>query len=233
MTAVFAPNNYNFFPLGTDALTVEFGNAISVELNEKAVRLAKYFEENRFAGFIETVPAYASVTVFYDPSQVRRNFPEFTTAFEAVRKLAENALQNLSKSTLTEPQFVEIPVDFSAAVALDLDFVAAHSDLSTAEVIEIFTAAVYRVFMLGFLPAFAYMGEVSEKIAAPRKSAPRLVVPQGSVGIAGRQTGIYPFDSPGGWQIIGRTGFQLFTPLETNPCALAAGDLVKFYALNR
>ncbi len=225
--------SYRIFPLGTDALTIDFGNEISLELNDKSVNLAEYLEKNRFEGLREIVPAFASVTIFYDVFTVRKNFVEFETAFEAVSKLAENALQNALDKRHSTSRLIEIPVDIGDEFALDLEFVAAHNNLTKAKVIEIFTAATYRVFMLGFMPAFAYMGEVSEQIAAPRKSSPRLLVPKGSVGIAGRQTGIYPFDSPGGWQIIGKTRFELFTPQTENPCALRAGDLVKFYASNK
>ncbi len=224
---------FKIFPLGIDALSVEFGNEISFRLNDKAVNLAEYFKEKRFAGLIETVPAYASLTVFFDVFKVRKNFPEFATAFEAVKNLIENSLQNSAKLRKSKPRLIEIPVNFSKEFALDLDFVAAQNNLTKEQAVEIFTEKTYRVFMLGFMPAFAYMGEVDERIAAPRKQTPRLIVPKGSVGIAGRQTGIYPFDSPGGWQIIGRTDFELFTPRIENPCALKAGDLVKFYASDK
>ena len=220
---------FRIFSLGDGALTVEFGNEISLELNERTVNLARYFDENPFAGFIETVPAYASLTVFYDVYTVRKHFPDFPTAFDAVRDLIELALQNSAEFAKTTPRLIEIPVDFSKDFALDLDHVASINQLTPPKVLEIFTKATYRVFMLGFMPGFAYMGEVDERIAAPRKQSPRLVVPRGSVGIAGRQTGIYPFDSPGGWQIIGKTDFELFTPDAENPCALEAGDLVKFH----
>jgi len=233
MSAIFNQNTPKFFPLGDNALTIEFGNEISPELNEIAVRLARYFAEKPFVGLIEIVPAYASVSVFYDIFTVRKNFSEFPTAFEAVKNLAENALQNLEATNENRARLIEIPVNFSKESALDLEFVASLNNLSPEKVIEIFTSQTYRVFMLGFMPAFAYMGEVDARIAAPRKQTPRLIVPKGSVGIAGRQTGIYPFDSPGGWQIIGKTDFGLFTPNAENPCALEAGDLVKFYYSNQ
>lgn len=226
------PESYKIFPLGVDALTIEFGNEISVESNNRVVQLARSLERDRFAGFLETVPAYSSLTVFYDVFAVRKNRPNYANAFATVKDFVENALKNLEKINSDKPRLIEIPVDFSNEYALDLETVADRNDLTKEQVVEIFTAKVYRVFMLGFLPAFAYMGKVDERIAAPRKSSPRLIVPQGSVGIAGRQTGIYPFDSPGGWQIIGRTNYELFTPHAENPCALQAGDSVKFYATN-
>jgi inhibitor of KinA len=224
--------DFRTFPLGENALTVEFGNSISLELNEKAVNLANYFAKNPFAGLIETVPAYASLTIFYDVFAVRKNFASNSTAFETVRVFVENALRNLQNKLVLTPRTVEIPVDFSREFALDLALVAEMNRMTEEKVIELFTSKIYRVFMLGFLPGFAYMGEVDEKIAAPRKKSPRTLVPKGSVGIAGRQTGIYPSDSPGGWQIIGKTRFELFTPESKNPCVLQAGDLVKFYAEN-
>lgn len=223
-------NEVKIFPLGLDALTVEFGNEISVALNRKVLKLSRYFQENQFEGFVETVPAYASLTIFYDVLAVKKKFPDFATAFAAVKSLVENALANLTDLPESEPRLIEIAVAFDKESALDLEFVAEVSNLSPQEVVEIFTAKTYRVFMVGFLPGFAYMGEVDNRIAAPRKASPRLKVPKGSVGIAGRQTGIYSLDAPGGWQIIGRTAQELFTPAAKNPCLLQTGDLVKFVA---
>ncbi len=221
--------SFKIFPLGDASLTVEFGNKISAELNNRVVNLAAFFDVNPFPGFVETVPAYASLSVFYDVSIVRKNFPDFSTAFEAIKNITENALQNLDPLQENKPRLVEIPVCFDAGYALDLDSVAALNNLKAGNVIRIFLAATYRVYMLGFLPGFAYMGEVDERIAAPRKTSPRLKVPKGSVGIAGRQTGIYSIESPGGWQIIGKTNVELFTPEAESPTFLRAGDNVKFY----
>ena len=221
--------NYQIFPLGDAGLTVEFGNEISAELNNRVINLAGFFDKNPFPGFVEIVPAYASLSVFYDVSIVRKNFPDFPTAFEAIKNFTENALQNPGNLEENKPRQVEIPVCFDPGHALDLDSVAALNNLSAGDVIKIFLAATYRVYMLGFTPGFAYMGEVDQRIAAPRKTAPRLRVPKGSVGIAGRQTGIYSLESPGGWQIIGKTNVELFTPEAESPTFLQAGDNVKFY----
>jgi inhibitor of KinA len=218
------------FPLGDAALTVDFGNEISLELNKKVLRLARFIEKNQFTGFIETVPAYSSLSVFYDALKIRREFPEFKTAFAAVKNFIENALQNLSELPQNKPRLIEIPVDFAERHALDLEFVASFNNLEKSEVIEIFTSKIYRVFLLGFLPGFAYMGELDSRIAAPRKDAPRQKVPKGSVAIAGRQTGIYSLESPGGWQIIGKTELEMFTPENENPTFLQAGDSMKFYS---
>ncbi len=221
------------FSLGDNALTIDFGNEISVELNERVLTLAQIFDKNSFAGFVEIVPAYSSLTVFYDVFKVRKNFPKFLTAFEAVKNFVENNLESLDKLEKAESRVVEIPVCFDREFALDLDFVASENNLANQEVVEIFLGRTYRVFMLGFLPGFAYMGEVDRRIATPRKTSPRLKVPKGSVGIAGTQTGVYPLASPGGWQIIGKTNVELFTPNNKKPTFLKAGDTVKFYSQNQ
>lgn len=217
------------FPLGENALTVDFGNEISVELNTEVLRLAAAVEQKTFPGLIETVPAYSSLTVFYDVFTVRKNFPEFDTAFDAIKFFVENSLKNLDEMATAEQRTVKIPVSFDEESAPDLETVAAHNDLTKEKVIEIFLAGTYRVFMLGFLPGFSYMGELDERIATPRRQTPRTRVEKGSVGIAGRQTGIYSLASPGGWQIIGRTPIELFTPEAETPTVLQAGDLVEFY----
>lgn len=221
-------NEIRMFPLGDSALTVEFGNVISTELNKKAIALADLFEQSPFPGLIECVPAYASTTVFYDLAAVRRNFPNFTSAFEAVKSLASAALSDLIDGKTETPQTHTIPVHFDDASALDLKFVSETSGLSRNEVIYTFTERTYRVFMIGFLPGFPYMGEVDDRIAVPRKESPRMLVPKGSVGIAGKQTGIYPLASPGGWQVLGRTDVEMFTPNSEHPSFLRSGDMVRF-----
>lgn len=219
------------FPLGDSALTVEFGNEISETINKKAIALADRIETTGFPGFIESVPAYASTTIFYDLIEVRRRFTQYPTAFDAVNAQLENALKTLADSTAKAPRLVEVPVHFDTESALDLDFVAHEAGLSQTEVIDIFTSTTYRVFMLGFLPGFTYMGEVDKRIAVPRKLTPRTLLPKGSVGIAGKQTGIYSLESPGGWQIVGRTDVEMFTPDADQPSLLQPGDEVKFIAI--
>ncbi|HJS50272.1 MAG TPA: 5-oxoprolinase subunit PxpB [Pyrinomonadaceae bacterium] len=216
------------FPLGENALTVEFGNEISLDLNRKAIDLAEHFQNEPFPGLIETVPAYASTTVFYDPTIVRRAFRENPSAFDAVRSLAEMAACTVVQRPVNEKRVVDIPIIIDRASAPDLNFVSEFSGLPVDEVISTFVDRTYRVYMLGFLPGFPYMGEVDERIAAPRKQTPRVKVTRGSVGIAGKQTGIYSLESPGGWQIIGRTEMEIFDPVKERPCALQPGDEVRF-----
>lgn len=228
-----AMNNYKIFPLGENALTIDFGNKISVKLNEKVLQFDEFLAQNSFSGFVESVPAYGSLTVFYDVIAVKKTFSAFPTAFEAVKNFIENALPKLSEKDFSASRLVEVPVCFADEFAPDLDFVAECNNLKKQEVIEIFTSQTYRVFMIGFLPGFAYMGEISEKIFAPRRKTPRTKVEKGSVGIAGRQTGIYSLESPGGWQIIGKTSLELFTPEAEIPTLLKAGDSIKFRDVSR
>ena len=217
------------FPLGDSAITIDFGNEISPALNTRAIALASYIGSNPFPGLIEAVPAYSSVAVFYDLQRVRNDFPGFH-AFEAVEKVVRRALEQSFESDIATTQIIEIPTDFSDDAALDLDVIAEYGGVSREGAIDLFTSKTYRVYMLGFLPGFTYMGEVDDRIAVPRKGTPRTKVRKGSVGIAGSQTGIYPFESPGGWQIIGRTNVEIFTPQSEPPCLLKPGDQVRFVA---
>ena len=223
---------YKIFPICENALTIDFGNTISVELNNKVLQLVDSIKQTNFAGFIETVPAYSSLTIFYDLITVRKTFRDFPNAFSAVRDFVETALNNLSKNEKIQPCLVEIPVCYDEKFAIDLDFVAENSKLSKDEVIKIHTSKEYRVFMIGFLPAFAYLGEIDERISTPRKTSPRTNIEKGSVGIAGNQTGIYPLDSPGGWQIIGKTPLEMFQPKNEQISLLRTGELVKFYQIS-
>jgi inhibitor of KinA len=216
------------FPLGDSAVTVEFGNEISLDLNREAIALSEHFESNPFPGFRETVPAYSSTTIFFDPQQVRKSFAPGSSAFEFVRRLAEQAAGELSYSEQSGRAPVDVRVIFDSDSSLDLEEVSEFAGLDPDEVISLFLERTYRVFMIGFLPGFAYMGEVDDLIAVPRKHTPRTKVPAGSVGIAGKQTGIYPLDSPGGWQIIGRTEMKMFDPDSDPSCPLRSGDSVKF-----
>lgn len=221
------PHDIRVFPLGDGALTVELGNVISPEVNERAVALAAYLDSNRFPGYIESIPAYSSVSVIYDVVEVHRAFSGFQNAFTAVREAVMDAYR-LAGSNGVAGQRVEIPVNFASEHGPDLGYVAERSGLTCNEVIDIFLGKEYRVYLLGFLPGFAYMGEVDARIATPRHETPRTTVPKGSVGIAGRQTGIYSLSSPGGWQIIGVTDMQLFRPENNVPSLLGPGDTVRF-----
>ncbi len=207
------------FPLGDSAATIEFGNEISAGFNSRSLSLAKALSSNPFAGMNEAVPAYASVTVYFNTR---------STQFETVKSEIATRLSSLPTDKPNALRIIEIPILISAKTSPDLDRVGSFAHLTVDQVLEIFLSKIYRVHMLGFLPGFAYMAEVDDRIAAPRLVTPRTKVPKGSIGIAGRQTGIYPLESPGGWNIIGRTDLQMFDPESDNPCLLKPGDEVRF-----
>jgi inhibitor of KinA len=216
---------FQIFPLSDSAITISFGNIIDEEINDFVMKLYHFCSENPFEGMKEVMPAYASLTVFYDVLIVRKSNHQAKTAFEFVANYLNENLQNVDNKQTNEPNLVQIPVNYNGQ---DLSFVAEYNQLSIEEVINIHTSPIYRVFMMGFLPGFAYMGGLDTRISTPRKSTPRTKVPAGSVGIAGNQTGIYPSESPGGWQLIGQTTLKLYTPNAPSITLLKAGDLVKF-----
>lgn len=214
------------FPLGIDALTIDLGNVISEDVNDRVLSIERAIIASPFEGFVETVPAFASLTVFFDPLRIERG-PR-----SSALSVVESHLRDVARRSIAEPTDGStrvIAVDFRDAP--DLEEMSDRIDLSPDEIVSIFLSREYRVFMLGFLPGFAYMGEVDERIAMPRKATPRTRVEKGSVGIAGRQTGIYPVDSPGGWQIVGRTDLELFDRDKEAPALLKPGDRVRFEAV--
>jgi inhibitor of KinA len=224
---------YELIALGDCAVIIRLGNEIDVETNQIVRHVSEYLEDRPFVGFIECVPSFAAVAVHYDPLLVRksRNAAELqhTTIFETV---CTRLKAYLSNERLTEADLptrtIEIPVCYGGEHGPDLSFVAEHNGLSENEVISIHSAGSYLVHMLGFAPGFPYMGGMSEKIAAPRHRTPRTSTPQGSVGIAGNQTGVYSIATPGGWQLIGRTPLALFRPQDDIPSLLRPGDRVRF-----
>ena len=206
-------------PQGDSCVTLQFDAGIDPAINAQCIAIAGELGRRQYAGIRDIVPAYNGVTVHFDPRAADR-----TTIQHDLTQLAGS---NLPGAAL-DGELVTIPVTYGGAAGPDLHDVASFAGCSEADVVRLHTGANYRVFMLGFLPGFAYMGQVDVRIAMPRLAAPRLVVPAGSVGIAGLQTGIYPCDTPGGWRIIGRTGAALFDATRSQPCLLKAGDLVKF-----
>jgi KipI family sensor histidine kinase inhibitor len=207
------------FPLGDNALTIEFGNEISLDLNARAIAVAQALTNTLLVDLIEAVPAYASVTIYFDPLSTK-----YITVKEEIKTIADTVEQIASEST----KFFEIPMVVSPDTSPDLHRIAGFSGLSENDALDIFLSQTYRVYMLGFLPGFAYMAEVDDRIAAPRLETPRSKVSKGSVGIAGKQTGIYPLESPGGWNIIGRTDQKMFDHTSQTPCLLKPGDEVRF-----
>lgn len=204
---------------GDSCVTLQFNAGIDPAVNAQCIAIAAALDRQRHAGVRDIVPTYNSVSVHFDPRVASR--------FALQSDLIELAS---SDTPAAEPQGqpITIPVTYGGEAGPDLRDVASFAGCSEAEVVRLHTMASYRVFMLGFLPGYAYMGTVDTRIAMPRLDAPRLRVPAGSVAIAGRQTGIYPCDTPGGWRVIGRTALALFDVTRPQPFLLKAGDIVKF-----
>lgn len=223
---------YRIFPLGDSAITIDFGNCIDEAINENVIHQFNKIRQDPFPGFIEALPSYSALTLFYDPVLLRKTIPAGTTAYEWVKSKAAEILQDLTATESPAARFFKIPVCYDTNWAKDLSALAMAKNLDIEEVVHIHTTTIYKVFMLGFLPGFPYMGEVDKRIEMPRKTQPHSIL-SGSVGIAGRQTGIYPMDSPGGWQIIGRTPLKLFDSSKEESSLLKTGDRVEFYSISK
>ena len=221
---------YRIFPLGDSAITVDFGNVIDEAVNNEVIGRFHQLKNYPLHGMIEMIPAYSSLTIRYDVCTVRKNTTIDITAFDWMKNKLDELLQLPMSAPQTSSRLLQIPVCYENGFAPDIKQLAAIKNLPVEEVIQVHTAREYKVYMLGFLPGFAYMGELDEKIAIPRKAQPQITFP-GSVGIAGKQTGIYPLRSPGGWQIIGRTPLKLFDADREDPTLFQAGDIVQFYSI--
>lgn len=209
--------------LGDRGLLVEIGDEISREINNKVRIMNLMVRQFSIEGIIETIPTYRSLLIVYNPLIL-----PLERLKEKIREL-EEGVQDIK---LPEPRLIRIPVLYGGSYGPDLEFVANYHHISQDEVIRLHCNTTYFVYMIGFMPGFPYLGELPEELATPRLKTPRLSVPKGSVGIAQRQTGIYPMDSPGGWQIIGRTPVELFDPNQEPPSLLQIGDLVQFYQIS-
>ncbi len=226
MTAPFtAPH---FYPLGDAAVVLEFGQAIAPATHHLIRAFAQLLTQHPPPGLREVVPAFTTLTVYYDPWALRHNRAELP--YEQV----VSALQGLlpaaqAAATVAVPgPLVEVPVCYGGDHGPDLELVARHAQLSPAEVIARHAAPDYLVYMVGFAPGFPYLGGLDARLATPRRAEPRPLVPAGAVGIAGAQTGVYSLPTPGGWQLIGRTPRRLFDPARTPPSLVQAGDRLRF-----
>ena len=181
--------------------------------------MAIVMEDNPPEGVAEIIPTYRSLLIIYDPS--------ITNPAE-LQKILETLEARLGEIKIPPPRTVEIPVCYGGAFGPDIETVADTNNLTVEEVIERHCEPEYPIYMVGFTPGFPFLGGLSEKLHTPRLETPRTLVPEGSVGIANNQTGIYPIASPGGWQLIGRTPLKLFAPWRRNPFLYQAGDCLKF-----
>lgn len=209
-----------YLPFGDCALLVEFGDTISLEINCKVVALNQAIVKAVIRGIEETVPTYRSLLVRYDP--VKTSYDQLVLQIRNFERLVEKPSLAAAGKTAT------IPVVYGGEYGPDLGYVAQYHGLTEEQAVKLHSGRKYRVYMLGFVAGFPYLGEVADEIATPRLETPKLKVPAGSVGIAEKQTGIYPCEAPGGWRIIGRTPLRLFNPQQEPPALLEPGDIVKF-----
>jgi KipI family sensor histidine kinase inhibitor len=210
--------------MGDRALLVELGDEISPSVNQMVRQLFAGLDQRALKGLVELVPSYRSLMVIYDPIKI--------SLTDIQHQISETFL-HLDASRLPAPKTLEIPVVYGDPYGPDLTWVAEYHNISPQEVIRLHTLPTYRVYMIGFTPGYPYLGEVPDALSTPRRETPRTLVPRGSVGIAQKQTGIYPVESPGGWQIIGRTPMSLFNPQNLPPSRLEMGDRVQFYPISK
>ncbi|SER52106.1 inhibitor of KinA [Gracilibacillus ureilyticus] len=210
-----------FTNIAENALMVKLGETIDISTHKQLITLQQLINTSRRCGLIEAVIGFTTLTVYFDP---------LVTSHSDVKKLVINLNTHNNEKVFT-PVIHHIPVCYDELYSPDINYVADYHQLSVEKVIELHISATYTVYFIGFSPGFPFLGGMSGKLATPRKSAPRPVIPAGSVGIAGKQTGIYPSQSPGGWQIIGRTPIKLVQLNQKRPTLLQPGDQIRFYRI--
>lgn len=226
-------HNFKIYPLGDRSAVIDLGNVIDERLNDRVQAMARWIWQHPFHGLKDVIVAYSSLTLLYDPYIIYNVYKPAGEVYAFARAKLMEAFEKAAKGPGADGRLVHVPVCYDPDFAPDLHIMARSKNLQVKELIDLHCGTDYHVYMLGFLPGFAYMGKVHPRLVMPRRSRPRPQVPAGSVGIAGWQTGIYPLDSPGGWQLIGRTPLKMFDPQTHPPVRLAAGNSVRFYAITR
>ncbi|MBS0466942.1 MAG: 5-oxoprolinase subunit PxpB [Proteobacteria bacterium] len=215
--------NWTIAPVGDRCLIVEFGQSIAPAINETVRNFAAQMLDAPVPGIVDVVPAFTTVALHYRPEC-------FT--YEVLRQRIENLLACGIRQRQGQTRTVEIPVCYGGEYGIDLNEVAAACGMTPTQVIEHHLASAHQVYMLGFVPGLAYIGGLDAKLTVPRRSTPRTSVPAGSIAIASDQTCIYPLESPGGWNLIGRTRLRLFDASLESPCLLQPGDRVRFVPIS-
>ena len=215
--------NYQILIEGDSSVLIVFGDRISPETNQRITSTVQLIREQRIEGIVDMIPAFVSLLINYNPLVI---------SYDALKKRLEKILQVETKASETVKRVFEIPVCYGGEYGPDLKNIADHAGLSEEEVISIHTSCDYLIYMLGFLPGFCYLGGLDERIHTPRLDTPRLKIPAGSVGIGGSQTGIYPMDSPGGWQLMGKTPVKTYDPQRETPILVQAGEYIRFVRID-
>lgn len=211
--------NPKIVPLGDSALLVQLGDEIDIIINQRVHALDALINASPLNGIVETVPAYGTLLIHYDP---------LILTYAEICKWVRTKLDHIQDAKLRKPRHLEVPVRYGGEHGVDLQFVADYHHLSVEDVIRIHSERTYTIYMMGFTPGFPYMGKLDDDIVTPRLETPRTYVPAGTVAIAGSQTGIYPIDSPGGWCLIGHTSLRLFDPGSESPFLFSPADEVRF-----
>ncbi len=211
--------NIKIVPEGDSSLLVVFDQTICPEVNQKIAAAAKLIKAQQISGIIDMIPTYCSLLINYNP---------LVMSYEALRERVESIVHMESRNEGGRKKVWKIPVVYGGVYGPDLETIAEHAGLSEEEVIKIHSGRDYLIYMLGFLPGFTYLGGLDERIHTPRLAAPRVRIPAGSVGIGGSQTGIYPMDSPGGWQLMGMTPVKTYDASREVPILVEAGDYIRF-----
>jgi len=207
------------YPIHDYALTIEFSNLINEASHQQVMQLKREMEDNPFSGYVESVPAYSSLTVYFTAP---------ATAERVMQEMQSRMKSSNTSAVHTASRKIEIPVCYDSSFAIDLEAVMESTGLDHEAIVQMHTANEFNVYMIGFLPGFAYMGTLPAALETARKKTPSTKIPPGSVAIAGKQTGIYPAASPGGWNVIGRTPVRMFDPERPPYSYLQAGDRVQF-----
>lgn len=215
---------YKFLACGECAVTVEFSREMDPRASEAAVHLAGELRHRNVEGICEIIPTYRSVTICYDP---------FAIPYEKVKKLTAACMRHFRGFAQNEKmRRFFIPVCYGGRFGADLEYIASETGLDMREIVRRHIGREYIISMIGFLPGFPYLWGMDETIAVPRLENPRELIPAGSVGIGGNQTGVYPVASPGGWRLIGRTPVRLYDPHREPPVLYKAGDRIRFYPVS-
>ena len=214
-----------FLIAGDSSICAEFGNEISKEINAQIRAFNILLKESGIAGIVETIPTYRSLLIQYDPGVI---------SYKSLEGKLKKLLARLDSVEIPPSEVLEVPVLYGGEeMGPDLKFVAENAKMSEEEVIKLHSEPEYLIYMLGFTPGFTYLGGLNDAIETPRLKTPRVKIPAGSVGIAGKQTGVYPSDSPGGWQLIGRTPLKMYDADREKPILPEAGQYIKFVPIDR
>lgn len=216
--------NVKIMTAGDSSILIQFGNSIDPDINARIAATVQLMKEQHIEGVVDIIPAFCSLLINYDPRVI--SYDEMKTRMEKILSVEIAAGARKKK-------VYEIPVCYGGEFGPDLPTIAEHAGLSEQEVIDIHSSTDYLIYMLGFLPGFTYLGGLDERIHTPRLANPRIRIPAGSVGIGGSQTGIYPMDSPGGWQLMGMTPVKTYDPDREVPILVEAGDYIRFVPVDR